>query len=255
MVGAMTRDEIIFAAKNLSGANLRDAYLNGADLRGADLRGADLRDADLSDADLRGANLRDANLSDANISSSDLRGANLSGANLIGSDLRGVNLIGSDLRDADLRGANLSDAADLRGSDLRGSDLRGANLRGANLIGADIIGTCLDPTAPVPYPTRAECEEAGFEIKSHSDGDAAWGWRTKQSLCVGNTTYTAGWHMAPVFSVDRGTKCHPGIYLGPSLAWMEHYPGIPLVRCWAWRHEMVHAGDKFRAKRIYVVEE
>jgi len=249
---------------DLSDADLRSADLSGADLRSADLRGADLSGANLRSADLRGADLRGAYLSDANLRSADLRGANLRGAYLSDADLSSANLRSADLSDADLRSANLRSAnlrsADLRGANLRGAYLSDANLRSADLSGADLsdadlsgaslAGTCLDPARPVPALTDAELDAAGLEL------DGAWvlGWRTARSMYVGSTEYRPGTaHAAPWFSVDSGTPCHPGIYIASS-AWLDRELGchVARVRCRALRAELVHAGDKWRAKRLWV---
>jgi hypothetical protein len=234
--GMWRRDEVGGKRANLADANLAGADLADADLRGADLAGADLRGANLAGADLRGANLAGADLADADLRGADLAGADLRGANLAGADLRGANLAGADLADADLRGA----------------DLAGADLRGANLAGADLSGTCLDPAAPVPVLTDDEITAAGLEIGEHEGRAIVRGWRTCKSQHVGSNEYTPGWHEAPVFSVSVETPCHPGIYFA-SMAWLIREYEIPhVVRCWAYRDELIHAGDKWRAKRIFV---
>ena len=119
----------------------------------------------------------------------------------------------------------------------------------ADLSGADLAGACLDPAAPIPEVTNAELDAAGLEI----DGPWVLGWRTARSMHVGSTVYAPGSsHVAPWFSVDAGTPCHPGIYLA-SEAWLEReYQSAPRVRCRALRAELVHAGDKWRAKRLWV---
>ena len=215
----MTRDEI------LSKADLRGADLGGVNLRGADLYGADLCGADLCGADLRGANLYGANL----------YGANLCGANLCGADLGGANLYRVNLRGANLRGANLREA------DLRGADLRGA----------DLAETVLDPSADVPKPRTLR----GFDVVG-TKRPRVYGWRTQSSVHVGSTFYEPQtWYEASVFSVDETSSCHPGIYLAP-LAWLqEQYGGHTFVRCWGYLDEMVQAEDKYRAKRIFVLDE
>jgi hypothetical protein len=168
-----------------------------------------------------------------------LRGANLQGNYLRGADLRHANLQRADLRGADLRHANLQDA-----------DLRGANLQDADLQGADLLNTILDPAAPMPaIPDAAICE-AGLTI----DGDIVRGWRTAKSIHCGTQSYTAQAepYVAPYFSVDQLTPCHPGIYLA-SLDWLrEEYPDVEIVPCHCLRSELVHAGDKWRCKRLWI---
>ena len=191
---------------------------------------ADLRDANLSDADLRDADLRYAILTDADLRYADLRGALLRGA-----ILRGANLTDVDLSGAILRGADLTDA-----------DLRDAYLR----------GTCLSPDARMPRWTRDEAISAGLEIGIVDGRVVVWGYRTAVSRFAGSTKYTPGrWYDANALSVDTSTDCHPGVYLA-SREWLRaEYPGADLVRCYAYADEVVHAGEKWRARRIFVTEE
>ena len=179
----------------------------------------------------------------ADLRSADLRSADLRSANLSGADLSRANLSGADLSRANLSGAYLS------GAYLSGANLRSADLSRANLSGADLSSTCLDPARPLPPLTDEEIAAAGLEL------DGAWvlGWRTARSMHVGSTVYAPGSsHVAPWFSVDVEMPCHPGIYLA-SEAWLEReYQSAPRVRCRARRAELVHAGDKWRAKRLWI---
>jgi hypothetical protein len=216
---------------------------------------ADLRSADLRDADLCGANLRDADLRGADLRSADIRSANLSGANLREADLCGANLRGADLRDADLRSADLSGAdlcgANLSGANLRSADLNGTNLRSADLRSADLNGTHLDPDATIPDTTDEDLIAAGFEIS----GEYVLGWRTACSQHCGDTMYVTRNepYCAQYFSTDADTPCHPGIYLA-GMVWLEReYAGVDLVRVKCRRDELVQAGDKWRAKRVWVI--
>ena len=171
--------------------------------------------------------------------------ADLSRADLSGANLSEANLYGADLPRADLSEANLSK------SSLSGANLSGADLSEANLPGADLYETCLDPNATMEKPTPAEISNAGLT----DDGIHIYGYRTAESRFRGNTTYTPGLHKAPYFSVDRNTFCHPGIYFA-SREWLRNnnYEG-KIVRCRARIDETVHAGNKWRAKRIWVLNE
>ena len=153
-----------------------------------------------------------------------------------------------DLGCADLRDANLC-GANLRGADLRGANLRGAGLRGADLRGANLAGTCLDPANTLPTLTDEEIAAVGLIV----DGDLVRGWRTSVSRVCGNTSYEPGsHHVAPWFSTDSETPCHPGIYLA-SQEWLaSNHPGDSIVPCHCLRSELVHAGDKFRTKQIWI---
>ena len=152
---------------------------------------------------------------------------------------------------ADLRWANLS-GANLSGANLSGADLIGANLSGADLSGADLKKSCLDPAAAIPGIPDAEMLGSGLEMR----GDRVYGWRTAESQHNGLQKY---WprrkaYKAPVFSVSAGTDCHPGIYIAGK-AWLElNYGDKPLVRCWCYRGELIHAGDKWRCKRLWVIK-
>jgi hypothetical protein len=231
--------------------NFRGANLIGADLGGADLRGADLRGANLSWADLRGADLRGANLTGANLIGANLIGANLIGANLTCADLYEADLSGADLSRADLRGADLYEAnlsrADLSGADLRGAYLYGTNLAWTDLGWANLANTCLDPSAEIP-----QCDLSEFA----SDGDYIIGYRTKKSQHCGKTIYETGNHyVAPYFSVDTETKCHPGIYLATIIWLHNNYSIEKYVKVKALKSETIKAGDKYRAKQIWVIED
>ena len=190
-----------------------------------------------------------ANLSGANLSDADLSGAALRGAALRGAALRGANLSAADLRDADLIGVDLR-GANLSAADLSGANLRGANLRGADLSDADLIGTCLDPEARVPAISDDAIMSAGLTI----DGQWVIGRRTAGSQHCGATEYRPGSaHIAPWFSVDATTTdCHPGLYLAGAEWLSTRYPGEPTVEVRCLRSELVHAGDKWRCRRLWV---
>jgi hypothetical protein len=233
---------------DLQGANLSDADLQGANLCDANLQGANLCGAYLWGADLRGANLQGADLSGASLWGADLRGANLQGADMRGADLGRANLGRADLGHADMRGADLG-RADLGHADMRGADLGRANLGRADMRDANLTGTCLDPANTVPTLTDEEIAAAGLIV----DGDLVRGWRTSVSQVCGNTSYEPGsHHVAPWFSIDSETPYHPGIYLA-SQEWLaSNHPGASIVPCHCLRSELVHAGDKFRTKQIWI---
>jgi hypothetical protein len=110
-------------------------------------------------------------------------------------------------------------------------------------------GTVCDPNAPIPVIPNQEIVDAGLEI----EGDRVYGWRTRYSQHCGNQQYKPGQcYEAPVFSVCTKTDCHPGIYLA-GREWLEKdYAGLS-VRCYCMRNELVHAGDKWRCKRLWIV--
>jgi hypothetical protein len=182
--------------------------------------------------------------------------ADLRDAVLQGADLRDANLIYADLQDADLRGANLGYAclqdADLRGANLEGAELQGAYLKRANLQGANLQNTCLAPDAVCAAPpTDEDITQAGLELR----GDKVYGWRTETSRHCGSAFYEVGKeYEAPWFSVDHTTPCHPGLYLAGKEWLEENYPNAGVVRVYCLCSELVHAGDKWRARRLWVVE-
>ena len=188
--------------------------------------------------------LRDDGGESADLSNADLRNADLSGADLSNAYLRNANLYRADLDGANLRAAYLSNA-----------DLRNANLSYANLDGAYLSGTCLDPDRHVPLLPDEEITDAGLELDVIDGREIVRGYRTATSRHVGSHTYTPGWHEAPVLSLDTSMPCHPGIYLA-SREWLaDQYSDAEVVRCWCYRDELVHAGDKWRSQRIFVEEE
>ena len=156
-------------------------------------------------------------------------------------NLREANLKGADLRGADLRGANLS-----------GSNLCRANLSGANLKGANLSETCLDPAVAFDPPTDEELKAAGLEVSE--DGTIVYGWRTGQSKHCGRTVYEVGQeYTADAFSTSKETECHPGIYLA-GLKWLAENDYHCDVKVSCAREDLIKAWDKFRAKKIFVVE-
>lgn len=166
-------------------------------------------------------------------------------------DGKRADLRGADLRGADLSGAYLSGAY-LRGAYLSGAYLICADLRGAYLSGADLCDTCLDPRAAVPALIDDELRAAGLDVR----GVFVHGFRTRLSQCCGVTDYAPRpeEYVAPWFSVDSLSPCHPGIYIA-GRAWLaEKYPAEQLVACHCRRDELVHAGDKWRCKRLWIDE-
>jgi hypothetical protein len=150
---------------------------------------------------------------------------------------------------ADLTGMDFS------GVDLTGVDLSYTNLSGATFIDAILTGTVLDPRAPVPAIEDRVLFKAGFALR----GDLVYGWRTRHTLFQKpRLEYLPGrCYRAPVFSVCQKTGCHPGIYIA-SKEWlldMGCYQLSTFIRCFCRRDEMVHAADKFRCKRLWVLTE
>lgn len=134
--------------------------------------------------------------------------------------------------------------------DLSGANLHGANLYKANLSGADLRETCLDPDAPMlPLPDD-------FPFMPDSDGFFV-AYRTKTSRYVGNTIYEADKeYTAPYFSVDTNTECHPGLYF-TTLDRLDttEYAGFPRIVVRVHITDVVCAGDKFRCKKFFVVQD
>jgi hypothetical protein len=239
------------------GINSHNAYyldddgLRGSDLRGANLCGTNFSCSNLSSVCLDNADLRDSNfyctkLHNANLRNTDLRGAYLSSANLHNANLRESDLSEANLHNAILQGACLSN------TNLYRANLAYTDLRSTILTNANLTGTCLDPKAPVPELTDRDIIDAGLEIR----GDRVYGWRTYVSKYVGSTRYEVGKeYQAPWFSVCQETECHPGLYLA-SMKWLLNkirYMDEPAVRCYCRRDELIHAGDKWRAKRLWIV--
>lgn len=130
------------------------------------------------------------------------------------------------------------------------------NLRGADMHGADMIpaGT----RAPIPGTDLSAFK--GYR----DDGDSVVGYRTKRSTHYGNTVYDPGnEYVAPIFSM-RKRECDFGIYMFPT-AQEAHQWAIDsrvnsdgsrsIVKCVALRSEGFHAGDKYRFRRILVLED
>lgn len=152
---------------------------------------------------------------------------------LTGADLIMANLCRANLIDANLCRANLTDA-----------NLRGANLYRADLIMANLTKTVLDPA------NKPNADVSEFEC----DGEYIIGYRTKHSNC--GSDYEAGQcYHAPYFSTCE-TECHPGLYLAPSMEWLEkRCCRGPYVKVWAKPGLTHRAGNKWRTKCFFRVED
>jgi len=218
--------------RNFSYMRLEHAFLRGANLSGADFTHTDLTDAMFTDADLTDANFMNTRLINTifkrvTLTNADFRGADLNGAILVSTNFTGVNLT-----DADFGGTHLRDIIFTR---------------------ATLTRTCFDPEASIPTLTDEEILAAGLEM----DGEWVYGWRTEWSS-IKQEKYVPCKepYVAPVFSVSQNTPCHPGIYLADR-KWLvrEYGKYVPVVRCRCKRYELIHAGDQWRAKRLWIEEE
>ncbi len=136
------------------------------------------------------------------------------------------------------------------------ANLQGADLHRANLEGAKLEGTILDPKAP------ANAQVHDFrKANQHS----VIGYRTKASSFVRTRqedgsfekqVYEPGQvYQAPVFSICR-ISCHPGLYLAPSVEWLqEHGYRGPYVKVRANIRDVHQAGDKWRCRSFTVIED
>jgi hypothetical protein len=223
--------------------NFSYTHFAGVNLRGANLPGANFTGATLTYVNFVGAYLPNTNFTSANLSNADFTGARLTGARLSGTNFTDAVLIHTAFKNANLVGANFT----------------GATLTNTSLIGVDfkdtvLTGTCLDPAAIVPPLTDEEILAAGLEI----DGEWVCGWRTERSRIAGGTKYVPRTepYVAPIFSVDQYTSCHPGIYLADRKWLADHYgKHEPVVRCRCRRDELLHSGYKWRAKRLWIEAE
>jgi hypothetical protein len=214
--------------------NFRYADLSGATFANVNLSGADLTNADLSSADLTNVDLSSADLTNADLSSADLTNVDLSGADLTNADLSG----------ATFANVNLSSA------DLINVDLQHTTLKRTNLDNTNLKNTILDPLNKIPSLTDEEILKDGLEI----DGGFVLGWRTQESQVIIGHIYEPGVvYTAPIFSTCQETSCHPGIYLSSRNFFTRSYSNYKLVRVACRRDELIHAGSKWRARRIMVL--
>jgi hypothetical protein len=155
------------------------------------------------------------------------------------------------LHGAHLRFARLT-CAYLTGVYLGGANMRGAYLGVTDLTGAYLTDTILDPAAPCPAITDEQIAAAGLTLRVVRGRERLYGRRSARPLYYGTTDYTRqGWHRAPWFSVDPGSPCHPGIYLGgthPAERGVTEW-----VSVWCYRDEAVYCGAEYgcRARRVY----
>lgn len=196
-------------------------------------------------------NLNGLDLRNINLSRSELSDVNFCDSNLIGADFSNAELINSNFNNACLVDVNFKEAS------LDGASFEGANLTNANLIGsylyltkfmnANLMNTILDANNKVPESDLSELNE---------DGDFVIGYRTKKSIHLSEMVYLVGnCYNAPYFSVDIVSVCHPGIYLAP-LDWLKKvYAKMKYVKVKAFKNEVLKVEDKYRAKRIWVLED
>lgn len=230
-------------------ANLRKTDLRGAFLPNEDLCGAILCEADLRKANLRKTLLRGADMSMASVAYADLYGADLSMSCLYGTILREANLRKANLCGANLRNADLG-KANLQGASLYKADLRETNLMMTDLSDADIRETCLDPANEIPDASMAIIA-AGFAVNSDGDFRAM---RTKKSIYVSETVYTEGLYVAPYFSTDTLTDCHPGLYFCTEAYYKERYEWQDAVTVQVNIRDCVATvGGKFRCRKFIVL--
>ena len=180
-------------------------------------------------------------------------------------NLKKVDFWGADLERADLKTANLKNAklkwANLRGVDFRWANLRKANFRWANLEGANLEETNLMEVDFYGANLKTTCLDPGNKPNSLCSGfkrdeEFIIGYRTKTSPVVNGEGYKEGaTYVAPYFSTAT-TECHPGLYLCPSLylVKMDH-PDELYIKVWAKSKETHRAGNKWRCKKFYKVEE
>jgi uncharacterized protein YjbI with pentapeptide repeats len=236
---------------NLSEANLSNAWMTRANLALAQMSGANLEDALLREAILTGVELVGANLTDARLIYAWLAGANLEGANLNNANLTGARLIGTNLKGADLENTGL-DSADFTRANLTGARLTHAHLRYTNFNDAILDGTCLDPLALVP--------KTDLSAFKRTQNGKLIGYRTSRSVHVTGHNYEPGQsYLAPFFSKDTGTDCHPGLYVLPDLESaralaQERQTNIVVVHIDP-AHAMRTVGGNYRCKAFTVVKE
>lgn len=220
---------------NLSGENL-----SGVNLFRANFSGADLSGADLSKADLTGAIFENTICYETN----------LYGTRLCGAFLR-TTFSKSNLSRANFTVADLSRTI-FSESDLSNADFTGSDLYGTKFPGTNLSGTYLDPNMPVPSIPDREIISAGLEIY----GEYVVGYRTQKSQHCGNIVYIPGTLViAPYLSKDINMVCHPGIYLAGMNWLMWQYPNSDYVKVKCRRDELIHAGDKWRARRLWVISD
>lgn len=190
----------------------------------------------------------DVGLDGSCLSGYDFSGANFPNSSFSNSYLCRTSFVGANLSGVDFKCANLSEA-NFCGADLSGANLSFTRLDLTKFNDANLNGTILDPKNKITPLSDDELED--FEI----DGDYVIGYRTQYSIIIGSTRYHTGrMYEAPYFSVDHMTSCHPGIYMASKKYIMRMYSRHSIVKCKCLRSELIKAGDKFRAKRIWIIE-
>ena len=147
------------------------------------------------------------------------------------------------------RGEEGGTRAHLTGANLAGAHLTRANLAGANLTGANLTGSCIGPL-PSPWTWQ---QTNGITTRVVDGRVLALGKRSRTSQHCGSTTYKPGkLYVAPVFSRDSTTECHPGLYV----AGTDYNTGPEVILVAYWLDELLIAGTmdshKARVPRFYV---
>ena len=141
---------------------------------------------------------------------------------------------------------------------LCGAYLRSANLSSANLSGADL--SYADLSYADLYLAHDSFEIPATDMSAfefYPDDDRfVIGYRTKKSTHYGNTVYQVNEeYEAPIFST-RDQECDSGIYAFPTEKQAREWDsGAPIVKIIALRSEGLHRGDKYRFRRVLVVED
>ncbi len=133
-------------------------------------------------------------------------------------------------------------------------NLSGANLSGADLSRANLSKTVLAPKNKINSRIARKWLKAR-EIHVDIAGNFI-AWRTQQSIHIGSIFYMPGVYIAPVFSTDKNSTCHPGLYLADK-KWLQNEYGsdIALVRVLANVRDAFPVADKMRVRKFEVLSD
>jgi uncharacterized protein YjbI with pentapeptide repeats len=240
--------------KNLSGVNFGGVNLNGADFEGADISGANFEKADLSWANLRRTNIDKKTVIDPKyrlvweIVNQDSREKNFSKADLSRTNLREIDFTLANLSKVDFSKADLSGVSFIL-ANLNKSNFSGTYLGNTNFDKADLSSTILDPNAKIPSQDLSD-----WEI--WEDG-LLRGWRSENSPYYPASSgfkYIPGrTYVAPVFSLDISTVCHPGLHVCTSIkdAFVWGYKIIEVAIC---PEDIIQSMGKWRCRKFKVIK-
>lgn len=196
---------------------------------------------DFSNASFHYSDMTDMRFVDANFENADFSCTEVEKSKFICCNLRRASFYQADLGYAEFVNCDLSDA-----------DLTATVLKYTRFDNCILTGTCLDPDSPISDEGRAGI----YSYFPVEDDGTFVAYRTSVSQHVGRTVYTPGeTHIAPIFSTDMGTGCHPGLFFNTLDGMERNYPASDWVKVRVNIKDAMRTNSgKFRCRQFEVLE-